>query len=193
MDLSIKDGDAGVAGCTGLPRTGKEAFLEFIECQTRTLNAQLRRRTSQIQPNQEVSLQCPGRWVLFILEVRKRTNLPLWTLNSAKSHINIMSLIVEIKRSNVTDYAELVVRDFLQSRGYFGALEALNEDTQAAKLERKQEAEKNGEVLRYENDSVESWYIVNQHLGLPTLLNKNRTVGKGCWEIDVGKATVIFR
>ena len=90
-----------------------------------------------------------------------------------------MSLVVDITRSNITDYAELVVRDFLQSRGYFGALEALNEDAQAAKLEKKQEAEKAGEVLKDgENDSVESWYIVNQHLGLPTLLNENRTVGE---------------
>ena len=49
---------------------------------------------------------------------------------------------MEVARSNVVDYAELLVRDFLQSKGYFGALEALTEDVQAAQAE----AEEKGEV-----------------------------------------------
>ena len=41
------------------------------------------------------------------------------------------------------------------------------------------EKDRGGEVIE-EEDSIASWYIVNQHLGLPTLLNENRTQGKLC-------------
>ncbi|GMH64897.1 hypothetical protein TrLO_g12670 [Triparma laevis f. longispina] len=83
--------------------------------------------------------------------------------------------MADLTRSNVESYAELVVRDFLQSRGYFGALEALTEDVAAAKLERKEREQERGGDVKEEEDSIASWYIVNQHLGLPTLLNENRT------------------
>ena len=91
-----------------------------------------------------------------------------------------MSLRADLTKSNIESYAELAVRDFLQSRGYFGALEALTEDVAAAKLERKErEKDRGGEAIE-EEDSIASWYIVDQHLGLPTLLNENRTQGKLC-------------
>ena len=91
-----------------------------------------------------------------------------------------MSLTLPVSRENIVDYAELVVRDFLQSRGYLEALEALTSEAAAAKLERKGSQEQDGKDApeRSEEDSVESWYIVNQHLGLPTLLGENRTTGK---------------
>ncbi|GMH65498.1 hypothetical protein TrST_g10148 [Triparma strigata] len=83
--------------------------------------------------------------------------------------------MADLTRSNIESYAELAVRDFLQSRGYFGALEALTEDVAAAKLERKEREKERGDEVIEEEDSIASWYIVNQHLGLPTLLNENRT------------------
>ena len=85
-----------------------------------------------------------------------------------------MANMMELDRSNVVDYAELVVRDFLQAKGYFGALEALTEDVAAAKAERLGEGESKPES----GDEIASWYIVNQHLGLPSLLHANKTKGK---------------
>lgn len=87
-----------------------------------------------------------------------------------------------VTRDNVVDYAELVVRDYLQAKGYLTALESLNEDVSAAKSERRRklaEAAENvgGSSVADESDSdasVTAWYIVNQHVGLPTLLNENR-------------------
>ncbi|GMI36268.1 hypothetical protein TeGR_g6415 [Tetraparma gracilis] len=84
-----------------------------------------------------------------------------------------MANMMELDRSNVVDYAELVVRDFLQAKGYFGALEALTEDVAAAKAERLGEGESKPES----GDEIASWYIVNQHLGLPSLLHANKTKG----------------
>mmetsp|Transcript_1857 Transcript_1857/g.3696 ORF Transcript_1857/g.3696 Transcript_1857/m.3696 type:complete len:476 (-) Transcript_1857:38-1465(-) len=87
-----------------------------------------------------------------------------------------MAAKFDISRDDIVNYAELVVRDFLQSRGYFGALEALAEDVAAAQLERKQNLEQEegaAPETTSGDDSVKSWYVVNQHLGLPGLLNKN--------------------
>ena len=52
----------------------------------------------------------------------------------------------------------------------------MTEDVAAAKLEKKQQQEREGTVApeTAEGDIVESWYVVNQHLGLPGLLNENK-------------------
>ncbi|GMH58664.1 hypothetical protein TrRE_jg5913, partial [Triparma retinervis] len=47
-------------------------------------------------------------------------------------------------------------------------------------LERQQQERDEGRAPETtEGDSVESWYVVNQHLGLPGLLNKNKARERG--------------
>ena len=59
-------------------------------------------------------------------------------------------------------------------------MEALTEDVAAARLERQQQEQDEGRAPETtEGDSVESWYVVNQHLGLPGLLNKNKARERG--------------
>ena len=95
-----------------------------------------------------------------------------------------MAELFSVTRGDVIDYAELVVRDYLQAKGYLAALEALTEDVSAAKAERRRKnlsessganVEENAPDAESDADaSVRAWYIVNQHVGLPTLLNENR-------------------
>ena len=82
-----------------------------------------------------------------------------------------------INRENITDYGELLIRDYLSSKGYTNALEALTQDIALESFSSIISEEKKENSLsaqqQKEARSVDSWYILNQKFNLPSLLNRN--------------------
>jgi len=82
-----------------------------------------------------------------------------------------------IGRENILDYGELLIRDYLSSRGYTNTLEALTREMNTQNNNSQDEEKKDGTPRsiqqQKERRSVDSWYLLNQRVNLPGLLARN--------------------